>query len=175
MRDVVEKFALLETAYQSFTRPQWVGRTYSDYDHLARVKEWSAFGGEDDGELDMSALRKPPPPAVIEAQHKASDPAVSAWVSANAGSGKTHVLTERVIRLLLTRNRAGKNPLHHLHQGRRRQHGDARVRHLVGMDRARRCRRSMPAIAALGLTPVGRDPRAGAPALRASRSRRRAA
>ena len=50
----------------------------------------------------MSALRKPPPPAVIEAQHKASDPAVSAWVSANAGSGKTHVLTERVIRLLLS-------------------------------------------------------------------------
>ena len=42
------------------------------------------------------------PPAVIEAQHKASNPAVSAWVSANAGSGKTHVLTERVIRLLLT-------------------------------------------------------------------------
>ncbi len=40
-----------ETPYQSFTRPQWVGRTYSDYDHLARVKEWSAFGGEDDGEL----------------------------------------------------------------------------------------------------------------------------
>ncbi len=50
----------------------------------------------------MSAPRKAPPPAVIEAQHKASDPAVSAWVSANAGSGKTHVLTERVIRLLLT-------------------------------------------------------------------------
>jgi ATP-dependent helicase/nuclease subunit A len=43
-----------------------------------------------------------PPPAVIKEQHKASNPAVSAWVSANAGSGKTHVLTERVIRLLLT-------------------------------------------------------------------------
>ena len=33
--------------------------------------------------------------------HQASDPAVSAWVSANAGSGKTYVLTARVIRLLL--------------------------------------------------------------------------
>ncbi|MBB3660457.1 ATP-dependent helicase/nuclease subunit A [Rhizobium sp. BK650] len=32
----------------------------------------------------------------------ASDPARSAWVSANAGSGKTHVLTQRVIRLLLS-------------------------------------------------------------------------
>lgn len=36
----------------------------------------------------------------------ASDPVRSAWVSANAGSGKTHVLTQRVIRLLL----AGARP-----------------------------------------------------------------
>jgi ATP-dependent helicase/nuclease subunit A len=41
------------------------------------------------------------PPAVIANQHAASDPAVSAWVYANAGSGKTHVLAQRVIRLLL--------------------------------------------------------------------------
>ncbi|MEI2299144.1 double-strand break repair helicase AddA [Ensifer sp. MJa1] len=34
-------------------------------------------------------------------QSLASDPQRSAWVSANAGSGKTHVLTQRVIRLLL--------------------------------------------------------------------------
>ncbi|MCJ7997621.1 double-strand break repair helicase AddA [Rhizobium cremeum] len=34
-------------------------------------------------------------------QSLASDPRRSAWVSANAGSGKTHVLTQRVIRLLL--------------------------------------------------------------------------
>ena len=34
-------------------------------------------------------------------QNLASDPAHSAWVSANAGSGKTHVLTQRVIRLML--------------------------------------------------------------------------
>ena len=31
----------------------------------------------------------------------ASNPAVSAFVAANAGSGKTHVLAQRVIRLLL--------------------------------------------------------------------------
>ncbi len=36
-----------------------------------------------------------------ERQSRASDPNSSAWVSANAGSGKTHVLTQRVIRLLL--------------------------------------------------------------------------
>ncbi|MCR9136971.1 MAG: double-strand break repair helicase AddA [Alphaproteobacteria bacterium] len=34
-------------------------------------------------------------------QGLASDPLRSAWVSANAGSGKTHVLSQRVIRLLL--------------------------------------------------------------------------
>ncbi len=37
----------------------------------------------------------------IANQNKAADPNDSVWVSANAGSGKTHVLTERVIRLLL--------------------------------------------------------------------------
>jgi ATP-dependent helicase/nuclease subunit A len=34
-------------------------------------------------------------------QARASNPRTSAWVSANAGSGKTHVLTQRVLRLLL--------------------------------------------------------------------------
>ncbi|WP_439572352.1 double-strand break repair helicase AddA [Phreatobacter sp.] len=48
----------------------------------------------------MSARLIPPPPAV-EAQRKASDPALSAWVAANAGSGKTYVLARRVIRLML--------------------------------------------------------------------------
>src|SRR4030088_2489214 len=34
-------------------------------------------------------------------QIEASDPGVSAFVSANAGAGQTHVLAQRVIRLLL--------------------------------------------------------------------------
>ena len=34
-------------------------------------------------------------------QARAADPATCAWVSANAGTGKTHVLTRRVLRLLL--------------------------------------------------------------------------
>src|SRR4051812_37405671 len=41
------------------------------------------------------------PPPVRDAQARASDPSASAFVSANAGSGKTHVLVQRVIRLLL--------------------------------------------------------------------------
>ena len=38
-------------------------------------------------------------------QARASDPAASAWVSANAGTGKTAVLVKRVLRLLLTGSR----------------------------------------------------------------------
>lgn len=41
------------------------------------------------------------PTRALDAQKQAANPAASVWVSANAGSGKTHVLTERVIRLML--------------------------------------------------------------------------
>src|SRR5215510_12405149 len=41
------------------------------------------------------------PEVLRRTQVEASDPAVSAWVTANAGAGKTHVLAQRVIRLLL--------------------------------------------------------------------------
>ncbi|MHC2434370.1 double-strand break repair helicase AddA [Bradyrhizobium sp. USDA 4451] len=45
---------------------------------------------------------RPIPPAVRDAQARASNPKASTFVSANAGSGKTHVLVQRVIRLLLS-------------------------------------------------------------------------
>ncbi len=41
-------------------------------------------------------------------QRTASDPKKSAWVSANAGSGKTHVLVNRIIRLMLEGADPGK-------------------------------------------------------------------
>ena len=41
------------------------------------------------------------PDAASERQVQAADPATSTWLSANAGSGKTRVLTDRVARLLL--------------------------------------------------------------------------
>ena len=41
------------------------------------------------------------PLEILDVQRVASDPSLSAWVAANAGSGKTHVLAQRVIRLLL--------------------------------------------------------------------------
>jgi ATP-dependent helicase/nuclease subunit A len=45
--------------------------------------------------------RLAPSALTVERQRRASDARVSAWVSANAGSGKTTVLSHRVIRLLL--------------------------------------------------------------------------
>src|SRR5256886_7859469 len=49
----------------------------------------------------MVKASRPIPDAVRATQARASDPAASTFVSANAGSGKTHVLVQRVIRLLL--------------------------------------------------------------------------
>ncbi|MGE0563356.1 MAG: double-strand break repair helicase AddA [Pseudolabrys sp.] len=48
----------------------------------------------------MSVTRDIPPDA-RKRQHEAADPDMSVFVSANAGSGKTHVLVQRVINLLL--------------------------------------------------------------------------
>lgn len=45
--------------------------------------------------------RAPASAKTLQLQAAASDPAASAWVSANAGSGKTTVLVRRVLRLLL--------------------------------------------------------------------------
>src|SRR3974390_1251261 len=51
--------------------------------------------------MSSPEIARPILEAVRLAQIATSDPAVSAWVAANAGSGKTHVLAQRVIRLLL--------------------------------------------------------------------------
>jgi ATP-dependent helicase/nuclease subunit B len=46
LKSVIAKFAEAETPYRSLVSPMWKTR-YGDYDHLARVAEWSA-GGEDE-------------------------------------------------------------------------------------------------------------------------------
>src|ERR1044072_6369336 len=54
------------------------------------------------GDRGMVKLPRPIPDEVRARQARASDPPASSFVSANAGSGKTHVLVQRVIRLLLS-------------------------------------------------------------------------
>lgn len=56
----------------------------------------------------MSAARFTVPEETTARQRRASDPTTSAWVSANAGSGKTFVLSRRVIRILLSGSPASR-------------------------------------------------------------------
>jgi len=57
----------------------------------------------------MSAIRIIPD-SVRSRQAEASNPSAAVFVSANAGSGKTHVLAQRVIRLMLDGSPAGVDP-----------------------------------------------------------------
>jgi ATP-dependent helicase/nuclease subunit B len=47
---VIQKFEDVDTPYRSRERPMFLRRGGGDYDHLARVKEWSLSGGLGDGE-----------------------------------------------------------------------------------------------------------------------------
>ena len=47
LQTLLDAFACEETPYLSRPFPKFAPR-FSDYDHLARVKEWSATGGESD-------------------------------------------------------------------------------------------------------------------------------
>ncbi len=51
--------------------------------------------------MSVSVLPVDPRAAASRRQRRASDPQASAWVEANAGTGKTKVLTDRIVRLLL--------------------------------------------------------------------------
>jgi len=53
-----------------------------------------------------AALELPLDPSVV--QRRASDPSASVWVAASAGAGKTKVLTDRVLRLMLAGTPPGK-------------------------------------------------------------------
>src|SRR5262249_14488275 len=45
LTELLRKFADPATPYYSLLHPMWATR-YGDYDHLARVPEWSVFGDE---------------------------------------------------------------------------------------------------------------------------------
>ena len=67
-----------------------------DYDQLARFGEWDRTTPPNIRGCNMIA-----PNEATERQIQAARPMSSTWLSANAGSGKTRVLTDRVARLLL--------------------------------------------------------------------------
>ena len=103
---IVARFAAGEAAYVSRPFPKYA-RAFCEYDHLARVKEWSL--GERGRRLrapNDATISSSPTITPRRRQRRAADPRASAWVSANAGAGKTKVLTDRVVRLLL----AGRRP-----------------------------------------------------------------
>ena len=50
LRELAETFENEETPYLSLVHPMWKTH-YGDYDHLARVKEWSLTGGVDEIEI----------------------------------------------------------------------------------------------------------------------------
>jgi len=45
LTEIARKFLVDGEAYRSLVHPMWA-KHYGDYDHLARVKEWAASGGE---------------------------------------------------------------------------------------------------------------------------------
>ena len=50
LKGIIERFEDVQTPYRALVSPMWKNR-YGDYDHLARVAEWSA-GGEDEEGVD---------------------------------------------------------------------------------------------------------------------------
>ena len=95
---LIRAFENQNQPYSSLVLSMWTNR-YGDYDDLAR--DQGMVRGRRHGAGGMVKAPRTIPDAVRDTQARASDPTASAFVSANAGSGKTHVLVQRVIRLLL--------------------------------------------------------------------------
>ena len=49
LRGLAQRFEDEATPYRSLVHPMWTTH-YGTYDHLARVKEWSLTGGENENE-----------------------------------------------------------------------------------------------------------------------------
>ena len=92
---LIDAFDEPDRAYLSRPHPGLAPR-FSDYAQLARVAEWSGGGGR-----RATLMRVRPRSRANREQLAASDPGVSAFVAASAGSGKTKLLTDRLLRLML--------------------------------------------------------------------------
>ena len=106
LKMLVAQYDLPEVGYPALRRTGF-SYTYDDFEHLARVKEWAVedFKKRVEEIFPMSARKQSINKAVAETtalQARAAEPSGSRWVSANAGTGKTKVLVDRVLRLLLS-------------------------------------------------------------------------
>jgi ATP-dependent helicase/nuclease subunit B len=50
LTEIATKFIVNGEPYRSLVHPMWK-KQYGEYDHLARVKEWAASGGESEADL----------------------------------------------------------------------------------------------------------------------------
>ncbi len=111
LRSLIATFDSEEQPYVSQPNAALAPR-FSDYAQLARVVEWSAAGATRittrgtnkpmASETLLEMPRESPRDRANRTQRDASDPGVSAFVAASAGSGKTKLLTDRLLRLMLT-------------------------------------------------------------------------
>ena len=154
LKEVIAKFEDPRRALSLAGAVRCGSTRYGDYDHLARVAEWSLPAAEDDGGR-ANEQRAIPTSSSTSSTPRPIRPR-RPGSSANAGSGKTHVLAQRVIRLLLDGTPTGEDPLPHLHQGRRRQHGEPRVRDARATGRRSTTRRSTPRSPAIEGAQAGR-------------------
>ena len=120
------------------------------------------------GERRMSARRDEIPARRRRAQAQRLRSRASAWVSANAGSGKTHVLAQRVAAPAARRRAARAHSVPDLHQGGGGQYGRAacsrRSRH-GRSSTTRSCAR--PSSSSARRRPIAARPRLRAAAVRA--------
>ena len=101
LRRLVAAFERPGTAYLDHPGGAEIG-PYDDYVDIARTAEWRL--GSDVMAPDPSPFSPPPAPGIrghSMAQRDLLDPERTVWVAASAGTGKTKVLTDRVLRLLL--------------------------------------------------------------------------
>ncbi|MDA0221601.1 MAG: double-strand break repair helicase AddA, partial [Proteobacteria bacterium] len=103
---LVGAFASPQTPYLDHPGGAPIG-PWDAYTDIARTQEWRLAPGDDPqgmlpdlpAPLEGPGARRPRGPN--PAQQRMSDPERTVWVAASAGTGKTKVLTDRVLRLLL--------------------------------------------------------------------------
>ncbi|MBN34771.1 MAG: hypothetical protein CMM46_08340 [Rhodospirillaceae bacterium] len=103
LKRLASAFADPDTAYLDHPSGEEIGR-FDRYTDVARTNEWRLGWRTllDDVLYGTAPPRRTPRPrSANDLQQAMSDPRRTVWVAASAGTGKTKVLTDRVLRLLL--------------------------------------------------------------------------